>query len=163
MGSRLHSFVEPHTGRCTGTIRDLNVKRLVQAWIGHTPANLDMSFKEFLLMPSREAQGYGAGFATKHRQLIKMILTKYAESVDAINVMTGVGDTRHDSPLDRRRHNNQIDGVGADGYDEYEDDERFYAQEFEVEDDLAAHIMHLRLREELNHDQPPQNIPHPRP
>lgn len=165
MGSRIQSLVEPRNGRYTGTIKDLNVKRLVQAWIRYTPANLDIPFEQFLLMPSREVDGFGPEFATKHRELIRRILIKYADSVNTINVMAEVGDTRHDSPLDRRHYNNQIDGVGADGADgyEHEDAERFYAQELDVGDELAAYLMELGLQQELNRDHPRQNIPHPGP
>lgn len=162
MASRVNSVVEQGTGKYTGQIRDVNVNRLVQAWLGHTPANLDMSFEEFLLMPSRETKEFGVGFATKHREMIKEILITYADSVNIINVMAGVGDTRHHSCLGRDRYNSHVDRDVASGY-EYEDQDRLHAQEFEVDDDLAAYIMEMRIQEEVNRGHVPHSTTHQRP
>lgn len=161
MTSRVNRVAEQGTRQYTGHIRDVNVKRLVQAWTGHTPANLDMSFEEFLLMPSGETERVGVGFATKHRQLIRKILIKYADSVNILNVMPGVGDTRHHSPLRRDPYNYHLDRDGAGGC-EYGDQDRLHAQEFEVDDDLAAYITEMRLQEELNRSHVPHSTTHQR-
>lgn len=161
MASRANSVGQQGTGQHAGSIRDVNVKRLFQAWIGHTPANLDMSFEEFLLMSSRETNAFGVEFATKHSEMIRRILISYTGSVNIIHALSGVRDTRHTSrlgygvgetrlhsPLGHDRYNSDVDRHGATGYD-YDDQDRLYAEEFEVDDDLADYVTEIRLQEGL--------------
>lgn len=157
MASRFTNVVGPRPRRFAGNIKDHNVNRLVQAWMGHSPANFDMSFEKFLLIPSREVQRFGAEFTRKHQELIKRILIRYAESVNTINVMTE--DTPDQSLHHPGLHNNQSLGTGHgpfhvdddrddDDHDD-DDDERLYAQEFDSHSDLSAYIMGLKLKEGL--------------
>lgn len=172
MASRVNSVGEQGTGQYAGSIRDVNVKQLVQAWIGHTPANLDMSFEKFLLMSSRETNAFGVGFATKHSEMIKRILISYAGSVDIINALSGVRDTRHTSrfgygvgdtrlhsPLEHDRYNSDVDRHGATGYD-YDDQDRLYAEEFDMDDALADYITEIRLQDGLKRGHASQSRTH---
>lgn len=122
MNSRIRSFAEPYTGRRAW--KDPNVKRLVQAWIPHTVIDLNMTFEEFLLMPSHKVQRYGTEFATKHRELIRKILVKFADSLNMINDMVECHE-RYDFLGRVTKHNRDET--------EDEDEERLYAQDFDEE------------------------------
>lgn len=122
MNDRIRSFAEPYTGQRAW--KDPNVKRLVQAWIARTPTDLNVTFEEFLLMPSQKVERYGTEFATKHRELIRKILMKYADSLNAINDMVEPDDKR--GPLGRIAEH-----YGDESEDE--DGERLYARDFDEE------------------------------
>lgn len=134
-------YSQSYTGRCTGTINDHNVRRLVQAWLGHTPATLDKSFADFLQMPSRTVQCFGPHFEAQHQELVKRILIKYAETVDVISVMSLAPDTSRPSQY-RRQYGNR----GVEYLDEDEDDEeRCYAEDFSCNPLMVDHARKLEL------------------
>lgn len=119
MNSRNPSFAEPYTG-IGAKWKDPNVKRLVHAWINQTATDLNVTFEEFLLMPSHKVQRYGTEFATKHNELIRKILVKYADALNTINDMAEPDDSL-----------GVLGDIAKHYRDESEDKERLYAQDFD--------------------------------
>lgn len=133
-------YSQSYTGRCTGTINDHNVRRLVQAWLGHTPAALDMSLADFLQMPSQTVRCFGPHFEAQHQELVKSILIKYAETVDLISVTSLAADTSRPRQYRRQYGNRTVESLDDDKVD---DDERCHAEDFGSNPVMVAHAREL--------------------
>lgn len=96
---------------------DPTVERLVQAWLGITPHELDLPFEDFLLMTRSQVERYGEDFRRNHSNLVKNILVQYANSIRVIDQMTaGQAPSLVDSGEEERFDACDFDELGPGAY-----------------------------------------------